>query len=163
MTTSVPTTSVAAAPIAGPEGPAARTNHKPAPKPRAKAAPKAAPALPLTSISKYRALVLVLATSLGFTHKQESSQVDIYSKGSTSILLQWGHGQLLGGARVEQGKVVAEVKAEQNLKLQRMQHQLFKAPEKGKALSDLQWKWSKLTSKQVTDLEALAKAQFKAL
>ena len=114
-------------------------------------------AAPITTISKFRALVLVMAVLNGWTHVQAHTMVDQYTKGDDTIALSWGAGSLKGfsrnGTLVEGG----------SLMLQRMQHQAFKVAQKGKSLNDLNWKWSKLTAKQVKGLEDLARASFKIL
>ena len=51
---------------------------------------------PVTTISKYRALVWFLATQeLGYAHVQLDTAVDQYTKGDKVVTLQWGSGKLL--------------------------------------------------------------------
>lgn len=111
----------------------------------------------ITQISKYRALMLVLATmELGWKYQQVGTQVDQYTKGQEVITLSWGNTQLKEYIHSKGKALVAHVQGTQGAKLQRAQTSLGKPME-------LTAKWPKLTPKKVEELEALASATFKVV
>ena len=122
-----------------------------------KAAPKAAAKLaaaPLTTMTKYRALFLVLAGEQGFKHTQASTWVDVYSKGNEVITMSWGAGQLKGFTHTSpKGKVIVE--GQQAAKLQKAQTAM------GKPMANSA-KWN-LAKAKLAELEALGLATFKVI
>lgn len=117
-----------------------------------KAAPKAAPKLaPINTMTKYRALFLVLAGELGFKHTQASTWVDVYSKGNEVITMSWGAGQLKGFTHTSpKGKVIVE--GQQAAKLQKAQSAM------GKPMANSA-KWN-LPKGKLAELEALGAKSF---
>ena len=108
---------------------------------------------PVTTISKYRALVWFLATQeLGYAHVQLDTAVDQYTKGDKVVTLQWGSGKLL--AFHTDGELV-EGKGSM---LQRAQNALGKTI----PLSGPGSKWN-LSAKAKADMDALAAKTFKVV
>lgn len=109
-----------------------------------------------TTITKYRALFLILAKELGWTHSQVSTMVDQYKKGTEVVTLSWGNTQLKGLAHTKGKTLVNLVEGAQGAKLQRAQTAMGKPME-------LTAKWPKLSPAKVAELEALAVATFKVI
>lgn len=80
----------------------------------------------ITPISKYRALILVLATEKGYQHSQSSTLVDTYTKGEVQITCSWGNSQLKGFTHMKGQALVTSVQGGQVGKLQRLQSSLGK-------------------------------------
>jgi hypothetical protein len=120
----------------------------------------AAASAPITSISKYRALMLVGAVELGWTHTQVATNVDQFTKGKGAtaevITLVWGGTQLKAYSHTKGKTLVTTVEGTVGAKLQRAQTSLGKPME-------LTAKWPKLSAAKVAELEALAKASFKVI
>lgn len=116
-------------------------------------------AAPITVISKYRALMLVGALELGWTHTQVATLVDIYTKGKGAtqeiMVLSWGPSALKEYTHTKGKTMVTHVQGTQGSKLQRAQTSL------GKAM-DLGAKWS-LSKAKLAELEELARVTFKVI
>jgi hypothetical protein len=113
----------------------------------------AAVAAPVTSITKYRALYLVLAAELGWNHTQLATNVDQYSKGTEKVTLHWGSTQLKGYSHSKGKAMVALAEGTEAGKLQRAQSAMGKPMEITK-------KWAKINPTQAAALEDLATRTF---
>lgn len=111
---------------------------------------------PVTSITKYRALYLVLAAELGWNHTQLATNVDQYSKGTEKVTLHWGATQLKGYSHSKGKAMVALAEGTEAGKLQRAQSAMGKPIEVSK-------KWAKINPTQAVALEELATRTFKVI
>lgn len=110
----------------------------------------------ITSITKYRALFLVLAGEQGWSFTQVATNVDQYKKGSEVVTLNWGATQLKGLSHTKGKTMVSLVEGAKGAKLQRAQSAMGKPME-------LTAKWGKLSPAKVAELEALALATFQVI
>jgi len=111
---------------------------------------------PITAISKYRALFLILAAEQGWKYTQVLTQVDQFTKGDHVITVKWGATQMVEFLHT-QGKAIApngQVAGGAASKLQKLQTQMGKPMADGK-------KWAKLSPTKVKELETLATKTFK--
>lgn len=112
--------------------------------------------IPVTAITKYRALMMLAALELGWKFAQEGTNSDVYTKGTDAIHVVWGSTQMVGFTHTRGTKVVTTARGEVSSKLQRCQSAL------GKPM-DVTKKWPKLSPAKVTELEALAVKSFRVI
>lgn len=116
----------------------------------------AAKSAPITTISKFRALFLVLAAQKGWKHSQVLTNVDSYTKGNEVITVKWGATSMVEFTHTKGKSLDAHVTGGVGSKLQKLQTRM------GSPIADNQ-KWAKLPTAKVKELEALATTTFKVV
>lgn len=108
------------------------------------------------SITKYRALFLILAQEKGWKFAQLQTQVDQYTKGQETITVKWAPTAMTEYLHTKGKNVVNHVTPGHQAKLQKLQ-----AAMGGEDLGTK--KWPKLSAAKVAELESIAARSFQVI